>query len=292
MNQESRYKPLLVRLRRLAEYPYLASLLVGWYYLTTCKYGRHMYTDEDAKKFREAFEAVRNAGEHKSKRSNSTGIGKTLEDAIGVLENNIDAPDLHGFEIKGQRALTESLVTLVTKSPTSKKKVNAYLRQNFGYPDSEIPNVKVLHATIYHGKWSDIVGGYGYKLRLDEANQRLYVDIRETSTKRVLAEQIYWEYEFLRKKFDGKLKHLAFVQSSTREDGRGFEWFTFKHCTLYSGVTFERFKTAILNDQLAVDIRLGVYRTGSNKGKLHDHGTAFRVKKENLTLLYPHQEKI
>jgi len=35
-----------------------------------------------------------------------------------------------------------------------------------------------------------------------------------------------------------------------------------------------------------VDIRIGTYKSGSNMGKPHDHGTGFRVKKEFLDKLY------
>jgi hypothetical protein len=31
------------------------------------------------------------------------------------------------------------------------------------------------------------------------------------------------------------------------------------------------------------DIRIGSYKTGSNYGKVHDHGSGFRVRKENMS---------
>ncbi len=31
-----------------------------------------------------------------------------------------------------------------------------------------------------------------------------------------------------------------------------------------------------------VDIRIGVYNTGKNKGKTHDHGTGFRITLDKL----------
>ncbi len=35
-----------------------------------------------------------------------------------------------------------------------------------------------------------------------------------------------------------------------------------------------------------VDIRIGSYKSGKNKGKTHDHGTGFRIKPSDLGLLY------
>jgi hypothetical protein len=34
------------------------------------------------------------------------------------------------------------------------------------------------------------------------------------------------------------------------------------------------------------DIRIGVHKTGNNYGRPHDHGSGFRVKKENISELY------
>lgn len=42
--------------------------------------------------------------------------------------------------------------------------------------------------------------------------------------------------------------------------------------------------------KLMVDIRIGSYKSGKNKGKPHDHGTGFRIKPVDLDSLY--EEKI
>ena len=95
------------------------------------------------------FNKVRDMGFTESRRSNSTGIGKTFEDLIGVAENNAKEPDLHGFEIKSQRNLSGSYVTLFTKSPTIPKSANTHLRMAYGSFDTEHPDVKVLHTSIF-----------------------------------------------------------------------------------------------------------------------------------------------
>ena len=49
------------------------------------------------------FKEVKSLEYVPSNRANNTGIGKTFEDYIGVVENNLDEPDLAGFEIKSHR---------------------------------------------------------------------------------------------------------------------------------------------------------------------------------------------
>lgn len=62
----------------------------------------------------EKFHQVKALGFVQSKRSHNTGIGKTFEDYVGVVENNLDEPDLAGFEIKTHREQSQSYVTLFT----------------------------------------------------------------------------------------------------------------------------------------------------------------------------------
>lgn len=50
------------------------------------------------------------------------GIGNTFEDLLGVKENNKKEADFEGIEIKSQRFLNNSYVTLFSKSPDYPKK--------------------------------------------------------------------------------------------------------------------------------------------------------------------------
>ena len=95
------------------------------------------------------FRAVKKLGYVKSHRRNNTSIGKTFEDYIGVVENNVDKPDLYGFEIKSHRELAQSYVTLFTKSPSFPKGANAYLKDKFGMPYDENSELKKLHTSMF-----------------------------------------------------------------------------------------------------------------------------------------------
>jgi hypothetical protein len=39
-------------------------------------------------------------------------VGNTLEDLLGIVENNLPTPDIEGWELKCQRLVTSSLLTL------------------------------------------------------------------------------------------------------------------------------------------------------------------------------------
>lgn len=57
----------------------------------------------------------------KTHRGGNTGIGKTLEDLLGIEENNIAGPNGHQTELKSARKGSSSMLTLFTKSPMPEK---------------------------------------------------------------------------------------------------------------------------------------------------------------------------
>ena len=99
--------------------------------------------------FKKDFLVVKSKGFIESHRTHNTGIGKTLEDYLGITENNIALPDFGVMELKSQRINTISMMTLFTKSPEGI--TNSEIRKRFGYPDPEFPKIKILHQTISDG---------------------------------------------------------------------------------------------------------------------------------------------
>ena len=78
---------------------------------------------ESLNKVKFEFERIKNLGFVKSNRINNKdgGIGNTFEDYLGVSENNLRDPDFEGFEVKTQRQITSSYITLFSKSPSFPK---------------------------------------------------------------------------------------------------------------------------------------------------------------------------
>lgn len=238
------------------------------------------------------FREVKKLGYTRSKRSNSTGIGKTFEDLIGVIENNIKEPDLHGFEIKSQRALSESYVTLVTKSPTIPKSANTRLRLNYGSKDAEFEDVLVLHTSIFYDKWNTHISGYKWKLDVAEDETKIYVLVANSKGE-IIDRETYYTYAALEKALS-KLKNLAYVLADRRvNDADGVEEFFFKKATVCFGFKgLDHFIKLLKEGKIMFDIRVGAYKTGDKYGKTHDHGSGFRIKKENLHLLYERFETV
>ena len=60
---------------------------------------------------------IKQQGFIKTHREGPTGIGKTLEDLLGIKENAVPGPDAILTELKSARKGSPSMLTLFTKSP-------------------------------------------------------------------------------------------------------------------------------------------------------------------------------
>jgi len=210
----------------------------------------------------------------KSSREHNTGIGKTLEDHLGIMENNIALPDFGVMELKSQRIDTTSMVTLFTKSPEGI--TNAEIRRRFGYPDREFPNVKILHQTINDGKRSS----RGFQATINEKQGKLLI----LKNKKLLG---YYGLDFLRRKAVEKIGDgLILVRAETKK-AQGHEYFHYKDAYLLKEIDPTKFLA-----HSKYDIRLGVYHSGAKAGQPHDHGSAFRLTEKSLPLLFKVRKKI
>jgi hypothetical protein len=228
-------------------------------------------------RIKQALKELSEKGWIKSNRLHDTGIGKTLEDYLGITENNIALPDFGVMELKSQRIGTPSMMTLFTKSPEGI--TNAEIRRRFGYPDAEFPNVKILHQTICDGK----VNAMGFRAKVDTEQNKLLI-LRNDE---VLG---YYGLDFLRQKAIEKIGNgLILVFADVKNEG-GHEYFHFKEAWILRDIDPAKF--LVLSKY---DIRLGVYHSGTNAGQPHDHGSAFRLTRlteKTFPLLFKTHERI
>jgi len=102
---------------------------------------------------------IKSMGFVKTHRAHDTGIGKTLEDLLGVKENNFRLPDIGTIELKAKRLDYASMLTLATKSPEPRG-VNRILFENYKYVDEN--SCFCLHSTVCGSK----ANPQGFKLSL------------------------------------------------------------------------------------------------------------------------------
>ncbi|MBU1661352.1 MAG: MvaI/BcnI restriction endonuclease family protein [Chloroflexi bacterium] len=226
---------------------------------------------------------------------NDGGIGNTLEDLLGIEENNLPIPNANEWELKCQREKTTSLVTLfhTEPSPRALKFVPSILLPKFGWPHSEAgekysSEEMSFRQTINGMSRSD----RGFMVVVDRANRKVLIsfdstaiDIRHAHWRDMvnariglneLSPQPYWGFDDLEHKAGTKLLNCFFVQAeSKREKGQMF----FR----YSKISIlQRFKL----DGLLKGIEQGFVYVDFDARTGHNHGTKFRLRRNNLPELY------
>lgn len=221
----------------------------------------------------------------KTHRAGPTGIGKTLEDLLGIKENNIDGPDFGDYELKSCRLNSNSMLTIFTKTPQPKGAVNT-LRENFGYSSAAYNNEeKVLHSTLSADKFVDIADtGRSLKVVCDSDKISIIADDS--------IEYAYWTQTELKKAFEKKYKN-KFVYAKAMSQGSGAdEQFKFVDAYEVSGFDYNAFVSLLEQGKIYIDLRIGQYHGGAKNGQTHDHGTGFRIKESDQHLLFLVQNKI
>lgn len=217
---------------------------------------------------------LKEKGYVKTHRTGSTGIGKTLEDLLGIQENNIPSPDFNEeIELKTARKISSSMLTLFTKAPLPRN-ANSHLLETFGYITGESQGRKILHTTVNGVDYNTLRGVPGFKINVTSDKLILsayqHIDIVP-----------YWDREILRKCFESKLPKLVYLKAESKGINEDEE-FWYNEAYLLSGFNFDNFIRLVREGNILVDIRIGQYPNG----RPHDHGTGFRVHPNKLDLCF------
>ena len=219
----------------------------------------------------EGLKELKKQGFVKTHRAGDTGIGKTLEDLLGIEENNIPGPDGEDTELKAARKNSPSMLTLFTKSPLPRG-INSMLRAEYGYPDENHPNKLALRTTIDSVDFNNIKGKKGFMI-IHKGDKIEIVPGRKPK-KFPNMENPYWNKEDFEKSIKKKYKKsLLYVKAEHRGQGDNEE-FHYTDAYLLEGFNFDKFVKSLKDGILKVDIRLGLY----SNGRHHDHGTGVRIK--------------
>jgi MvaI/BcnI restriction endonuclease family len=227
--------------------------------------------------------------------SNNGAVGNTLEDLLGIEENNLPIPNAAEWELKAQRIPNPSLLTLCHKepSPTALRIVPNTLLPKYGwahraagerYDEGEMS----FRATIYGNSRTD----RGFGVEVDEVNEKIVVTFDSSKVLPRHAEwlnqvslrvglndldpQPYWGFQDLEHKMGSKLAN-TFLVNAQRKRIDGVEYFWYCEAWILAGFDFDLFLDALRRGVAAVDFDA---RTG------HNHGTKFRIKSEELKSLY------
>jgi len=230
-----------------------------------------------------------------AREGNQGGIGNTLEDLLGIEENNLPIPNASEWELKTQRLNSSSLTTLfhMEPSPRAVRFIPQILLPKYGWPHQEAGKKYSrdeisFRQTIHGQSRSD----RGFKVVIDRRMRKVLIsfDAKKVDSrhkewlksvrKRVglgeLNPQPYWGFDDLEHKAGTKLLNTFYVQAEVKTE-RKKEYYKYVKVTMLQKFSFEGFLKALEEGKILVDFDA---RTG------HNHGTKYRMRQNCLPLLY------
>jgi len=241
----------------------------------------------------EQLKGIRDKGWIESGRPNNDGgVGNTLEDLLGIEENNLPIPNAAEWELKAQKKETSSLLTLfhMEPSPRALKFVPQLLLPEFGWSHKEAGDKygdgeMSFRQTICAGRYSD----RGFSVMVDRSERKVLIDFDPTRidasahpvwAKRVSGKDIhpvpYWGFDDLFHKAGTKLTNCFFVRAASKRSG-GKTYFHYQDIMILQTFDQHHFIDALEKGDIYIDFDA---RTG------HNHGTKFRLRSAAMPSLY------
>lgn len=232
---------------------------------------------------------------------NVGGVGNTLEDLLGIKENNLPVPNSAEWELKAQRSKTTSLTTLFHSepSPVALKFVPSVLLPQYGWPHTEAGNKYALGEMSFRQTISGLRrSDRGFMVVVNRNESKIevsfdskHVDPRHSSWLKSVSERIglddlnpkpYWGFSDLFHKAGTKLKNTFYVLADSKKVN-GKEFLHYKKIYKLTKFSLEGLIKGIESGFVYVDFDA---RTG------HNHGTKFRLNQNCFPYLYNSVEEI
>ncbi len=227
---------------------------------------------------------------------NAGGIGNTIDDRLGIAENNLAIADTAQWEIKSHRVGSTSLLTLFHMEPEPRvaRLVPQLLLPMYGWPHQRPRQAGELSFRQTLNAIQSTDRGFGLEVDAVGAQVRVYFDAEsvdarhrnwlESVERRVglgpLNPQPYWSMQTLFLTAQTKLLNTFYVEAYTRRRG-GQEFFAIERVMVLQGFEMDSFANAL---------RQGAAQVDFDARTTHNHGTKFRVRQNSVPRLYRYAE--
>jgi hypothetical protein len=230
--------------------------------------------------------------------------GNTLAKLLGIPENSLPVPDSSGWELKGQRLHTSSLVSLkhYESFPGGADIVSKMLLPLYGwphkqagkkYPRSEMSFRSTTSATQFTNRgFTIVVDPQQRKIRFVFDSGKADVASPEIATwfKSVEARvglgpfdpEPYWGFNDLRDLMGEKARNCFYVIADSKVE-RGIEYFSYQSLLMLSGFSFDNFLSCIQRGIIQIDFDARTH---------HNHGTKFRIRQGFWKELYSEVKQV
>jgi hypothetical protein len=220
------------------------------------------------------LDKIRKKGWVQSHRASDTGIGKTVEDLLGIPENNLGEPDCTyqgvPYEVKSRRLKTKSMLTLFTLEAGTRHLDDVALIRKYGYRNGK--NRPALKITLKPSTFT---------------RQGLKLEVNDQSI--AIADRTgYKPWIWTTSDIHLKLRNLCVIRAETRKMGQT-ESFLIHDAFLATNLDTKRFFELVDDGKVTIDLRMHLKPSGASRNR----GTGFRTAYvEDLMRCYEKQRRI
>lgn len=236
-----------------------------------------------------------------ARQGNDGNGGNTLEDLLGIKENNLSLPDFGDIELKTQEFETGSLLTMFHSEPKPKASVPKLLKA-LGWKHSEagasyLADELSFRSTTYAHRTS--VRGLSIALEGDRLNFKFepskvernraditgvfptYGDWADDVEKRTAPHYsevfpVFYLLDDVKKKFSAKLEHTFLVLYRKKKvDGKAH--FLFEEAYVGRNLLWDKVTSLMTDGGIVVDF---------DARTRHNHGTKFRIDRAKVPMLF------
>lgn len=219
---------------------------------------------------------------------NDGAVGNTLEKILGIRENNLPIANAGGWELKGQREHTSSLISLKHFDPYPRPILQEMLLPHYGWPHreagkkyskNEMSFRSTTCATQFTSRGFRIIVDRDQKkirftfdaLKVGAADPEIAAWLKTVQTRIGLGPlniEPYWGFDDLRNVVGEKVTNCFYVTAESKVE-RKREYFLYKHLLVLSGFSFNKFIECLEKGVVQVDFDARTH---------HNHGTKFRIR--------------
>ena len=232
---------------------------------------------------------------------NDGAVGNTLEDLLGIEENNLPIPNASEWELKTQRMGSTARITLTHTEPSPRALgfVPRLLLPGYGWPHQNAGTTYSAAELSFRQSIScDRRTDRGFTYLIDHDERKIVISFDPDAVDRrhatwidslktrgnfhELETQPYWGFDDLAAKLRDKLHNCFFVEVERRRV-EGCEEFFYRRARKLESFSFDKFLEVAKSGGVIIDFDA---RSG------HNHGTKFRVPMSRLPDLYSHAEVV
>ena len=240
--------------------------------------------EENIYLLKEKFDKIRNQNWIEGDRKNTGSIGLLFEQLLGKETENFELPDFNGIEIKVKGKSLEKDVTLFNSAPDSYFMEVYRLKETYGYPDKDYQEFNVFNVKVMANRKTKIPSGYKAQLYIN-AKAEIVELIIYNKNNELVDDKSSWSFALLKEKLERKLSYLAYVEADSKFIN-GKKYFKYNTITFYKLRDFNVFLSLLKKGKINITFSAGIRKTPGRIGQKYDHGTSFRINKDDLHFLF------